>query len=215
MRLISNAVACAAALMVCSTAQAAIIDFEDNVVPVGFNTVGDVISGGFLFDSPVDHAHLHISGDANVLTENGTNYYAADDFVGINPITMSLVGGGTFSLNSLDYAEFLQDNRVATSLTITGNLFGGGTVQQIVALDFIRDGLGGVNDFQTTVFDGSWANLVSVEFKGSGSTNGDDYFALDNIVVNQTAPVPEPTSMALLGIGAGITAVGAIRRRRQ
>lgn len=193
----------------CGQCFGAVIDFEDHVVPPGFITTGDLVSGGFSFDTPQDHSHLHISGDADVLTENGTNYYATDDFLGTNPLTLSKVGGGLFTLNQLDFAEYLQNNRVSTLLSITGNVFGGGTVVQNVNLDFVRDGLGGLNDFQTTTFDGTWTSLTSVVFKGSGSDSGEDYFALDNIHVDEVTATPEPVSMALLGL----TSLGGIGLR--
>ncbi len=48
-----------------------------------------------------------------------------------------------------------------------------------------------------------WNNLTSVQFQSTGSNI--NHLAFDNIVVNespQTNAVPEPTSIALLGLGA-------------
>jgi hypothetical protein len=202
-----------ACLLCVAPASAAVIDFEDLVVPLGFNTNADVTSGGFRFDTTLNHSHLYVGGDAgNVITENGTNFYATDDFVGDNTLTMSRVDGGTFAISRVDFAEFLQPDRVSSTVRVTGNLFGGGTVQKSVTLDQTRDGLGGVNDFQTETFTASWQNLTSVVFKGFGSQTGEDYFAIDNINTN---PVPEPASMLLLIAAAGgLVACARAGRRR-
>lgn len=183
-------------------ATAQLIDFEDLVVPPGFNTNQDVISRGYLFDTPLNHSHLYVSGDPNVITANGTNYYATDDFVGTNPLTMRRVDNQPFRLLRADFAEFLQNDRVSATVNVTGNLMGGGTVMRTITLDQVRDGAGGVNDFQTEFFDASWQNLTSVLFKGAGSLSGEDYFALDNILTN----IPEPSSLLL----AGLTAIAGL-----
>ncbi len=191
-----------------NVASAVLIDFEDLVVPVGFNTNADVVSRGFNFDTTLNHSHLYRSGDAvNIITENGTNFYATDDFVGTNPMTMSPVGGGTFALSQIDFAEFLQPDRVSKTVTVTGTRTVGGPVTKTVTLDQLRDGLGGINDFQTEIFDATWQNLTSVLFKGNGSTSGEDYFAIDNINVT----VPEPHSLVMAASAALV--VGARRRR--
>jgi hypothetical protein len=92
---------------------------------------------------------------------------------------------------------------------VTGNLFGGGTVSRSITLDQIADGGGAANDFQTELFNAAWTNLLNVDFVASGGAN--DWWALDNINVNQTAAVPEPATFLLLGSGL---AVAAYRRRQ-
>ena len=87
-------------------------------------------------------------------------------------------------------------------VTFTGNLVGGGTVTQKVAL------LGNTS-FQTVDFSG-FTNLLSVTWAQSSA--GDSALnQFDNIVVDGApapADVPEPASIALLGLGlAGILAM--------
>lgn len=116
-----------------------------------------------------------------------------------NTITMTPIGGGTFRLNNVQLAEALSPLRNqaenATSVLITGNIFGGGTVSTTITLDGINDGVGGAADFQLATFNASWDNLTSVVFDGVGGTVS--RFAIDNITVN----IPEPSSLALAGIG--------------
>ncbi|WP_147274323.1 PEP-CTERM sorting domain-containing protein [Bremerella cremea] len=51
----------------------------------------------------------------------------------------------------------------------------------------------------------------------SSDGQGFDLWAIDNLVVtnNVVTAVPEPTSLALFGIGAGLVGMGAVRRRRK
>ncbi len=119
---------------------------------------------------------------------NGTTYLVTDDYQGIQTMTISPVGGGTFPLQSIDFGEALNtNNRHATFVEVTGNLSGGGVVTKLVTLDLVFDGPGGVNDFQTEVF--NWTNLVNVVLDGGGP-NSYDYYGIDNIVISEpTLPV--------------------------
>lgn len=184
------------------------IDFEDIAIGSGSSdTAGDRISTGYLFDSVPNHTHR---GNNVFGTGNGSTYLIQDDFAGVGPMIFSPLAGGTFSLLSIDLAEA---NTVgpATSVDVTGNLFGGGTIMLNFVLDGLRDGDGGIADFETLVLGAGWTNLVSVELKGQGAP-GDNYFAFDNIVVDN-AQVPEPTSLALLGMG--VTGLCGYRLRRK
>jgi hypothetical protein len=83
----------------------------------------------------------------------------------------------------------------ANRLDVLGNLQGGGTVS--AGFD-----LGG--GWQTFVLPGTFVNLSSVVLSGSivgGSS--DASLSFDNIVVNgsSTSAVPEPSTLALLGVG--------------
>jgi PEP-CTERM motif len=84
-------------------------------------------------------------------------------------------------------------------LTLTGTKADNGTVTETYSLS--------QDAFQTLTVNADFTNLVSVQFDAYGLDNRAAY---DNIVVDAT--VPEPASLALLGIGlAGM----AVARRRK
>jgi hypothetical protein len=82
-------------------------------------------------------------------------------------------------------------------IVVTGYQANGKQVQQSFTLDWIQDGPGGAVDFQKFNVAGFDA-LSHVTFTKSGTSSG--FFSLDNIAVTP-AQVPEPASLALLGLG--------------
>src|SRR4051812_32950506 len=86
-------------------AEASVITFEDLAQLPGTETVfggtTDPISGGFLFDAAT-HSHV-----ANRVwgTDNGGTSLVVDDILGADPVTVSQIGGGAFSLTSIDLSE--------------------------------------------------------------------------------------------------------------
>jgi len=195
------------------TAQATTITFEDHAVPSGTQTTCfsgpgcDLTSGGFFFDTLADHYHLANNTNLNgANVDNGGTYFVTDATP--SQTTFSQVGGAAFTLNSIDYAEWVGTNS-ARNITVTGFQMGGATVSAGLVLDGIFDGQGGAADFQTFTFDSTWTNLLSVRLVGSNALTGTlNYFAIDNIVV--TEAVPEPATLTLVGLGCAYV----IRRRR-
>ncbi len=195
---------------------AATIDFEDAFLsPGGATTEFSFVSGGFLFGT-TDHLHRFYQFPGQ--TDSGSTSLQVHNVLGDNLVSMASSGGGTFGLTSAWFGEsylpqpFQPAN--ATQVVVTGNLFGGGTITKTITLDGIFDGIGGVPDFQTELFDASWVNLTSVVFNGTGGF--DEGWGLDNVVVDLTPavspdPVPEPGTLLLIGSAAA----GAIARRRR
>ena len=160
-----------------------------------------------------DHSHI---ANANTIADNGSTYMGIDDVFGDNPTTFSPIGGAPFGLTSIDIAEWSGFDEYARQIEVTGNLFAGGTVSALLTLDGIFDGSGPLADFETFAFGGAWGNLSSVVLKGIGglgSPSPGNYYAIDNVVVDSAA-VPEPGTLSLLGLGAAYL-FGRRRRNRR
>lgn len=202
MRKILVLTATALALSCATTANAAIVDFEDLGVAPGtqLNTGNGVPqnSGGFTFTpgpndtSGINDMHFHnMDGFGD---NGGTNLGTHDDVV------MTKVGGGVFSLSSFDFAGFGTE----TGVDLVGLLFGGGTL----STSFVADGV--ASSYQNFSLSG-WNNLVSVTWtKPSDGGNG---FFLDNINTGASGAVPEPASWAMMIAGFGLVG-GSLRTRR-
>jgi hypothetical protein len=165
-------------------------------------------------------------------TKNGTRFIASgpEDVTTGGPVNagirMTPANGGTFGLISFDVAEGLvNDNdpfgaRNADFISVTGFLQGGGMSGVSFPLDtgleeVVEILLGDPEDFQHFDLDPLLfgQDLVAVEFRG-GVFSGVDApnFSLDNIKV--TATIPEPSTLALFGLGlAGLVVYGRKRRK--
>jgi len=202
----------AAMLCLAGTAQAAVITFDD--IPNTGNAIQTSVSStGYAFNGL--HFHIIDGADSRVVRNASTSYLTAEAASGLGkPVTMTKAGGGTFTLNQVDVAElWLPSNSLNDffEVLITANQFGGGIFSMAVALDGIRDGTGGVSDFQLVNFAG-WTNLTDVTFTGRNAAGAFGDYSIDNIVVDSAA-VPEPASLTLLAMGT--LGLAAIRRRRQ
>ena len=198
-------------------AQAAVITFEDLLLDTA-GTGGDRTSGGFFFDTALDHSHID---NGTWGTSNGTQFMVVDNVAsnpgGINnSTTFSPTGGGSFALTSIDLSEAGGSGTTVRQIQVVGNLFGGGTTGPLMlTLDF--DPVSNpVLGFQTFAFGAGWDNLSSVVLTGIGAAccgqPPGNYYAIDNIVV-EVAPtaVPEPGTLTLVGLGSAYL----IRRRRR
>jgi hypothetical protein len=119
-------------------------------------------------------------------------------------VTLTKAGGGSFALDSINLAE-LNGSDVA-DVTFTGLLSGGGTTTQTFTLD------GNAFGQETFFFDASFDSVTSVSW-----VQESPFHQFDDITINadSVSAVPEPSSLALFGVGACVAAIAAARRRRR
>jgi len=126
---------------------------------------------------------------------NGTPCLLLQGTHGVNDVlAISRLSGASFGLISIDISEtFGSLSGVVPAISVAFNGFktDGSMVTTTFVTDGFCDGRGGEPDFQTFIFDSSFATgLMRVETPSS-------VWALDNIVF-----VPEPGVWSLLGLGA-------------
>lgn len=160
--------------------------------------------------------HYGIASDWGA--DNGTNYFVFDYFLDGSRLNIYGEDGGVFGVQSLDLAEssgtacsFNQPpsmHEASCSVTFTGYLGDQAIVSQTITLDGIHDGSGGLTDFQTFNFNGSWNQLTRFTIEG-----GHEYLnpALDNLVLSVVSPVPEPEALAMMVFGFAVV-VATTRR---
>ena len=101
-------------------------------------------------------------------------------------MTMSLTGGGTFTLNSVDMAIRWYDTNPMEMITVNGNSIM--LMQMLMTYNL---------------------NLTGTSFTFSDLPSGSGYWLMDNVVYNTT---PEPGTLALLGSGM-LAGLGVLRRK--
>jgi len=203
----------AAALAFCAQTQAAVITFNNLA---GTNVPGSVYVysnqytqmrnqsatvDGFTFASTVDEIFMR-SGYANGGDTGYDAYNGTDFLMTYSTVTMRNVTATPFSVNSLDLVNW---SGYGLTATLKGTRMDGTTITQLINLDTRPNNSKTVgNDFTNYALSG-FTGLKSFSI-GSDSGN---WVALDNIAVNA---VPEPASLAILGLGLGALAIA--RRRK-
>ncbi|MDD3354425.1 PEP-CTERM sorting domain-containing protein [Zoogloea sp.] len=181
--------------LACTAASAAVINFDSQIAPgtVGPNNGFGFTDSGFVFSQNMDVIDVSPTGggwSTGVGSGHSGKFAALNNYYG--NMVMTQVGGGTFSVQDL-WLNGWQGQ--LTSVTIEGLL------------------AGAVTDSVSLTFSSPWTNAV-LNFAAVDTlrinTNGG--FLVDDIQVNGSNAIPEPTSAALLGLG--LAGLGLARRRR-
>jgi hypothetical protein len=186
--------------------QASVLTFDD----LDINSFSSITTDGYTVNASTDGIDFVTPGGATycgpACVYNGTNYLMG--WLG-GSFTLSKTDGSAFSIFGFDGAETHteRESSWAQSILLTGTKSDGSSVSQSFALDFINDGEGPLNDFQTFSLSSSFTNLVSLHFEGIG---GQEWFSVDNV---QTSQVSVPESSSLLLMLLGLVGLGASRRK--
>ncbi len=120
-------------------------------------------------------------------------------------VDFTSTGNFVFSLQSIGLAPLLGGFGVPASVLFTGFLAAGGTVTQTVQVP-------GATNAPTVFNFANFTGLTSVRLTVT-APGAEPYVQFDNVALTQgTAVIPEPGTVALLGVG--LVGLGAAARRR-
>jgi hypothetical protein len=197
----------ALSMLAVAPAKAVVIDFESLAVnDIGYQPHGSTYTeSNFTINSVANYVEGLITWDTQSL------YYANSTALLDNynqGISLSQVGGGTFTLSSIDLTDTYNGSQ-SLSTTFTGKRADNTYVTQ----SFTTDSLPGMETFTFSNF----TNLVSVDWI---STGGDNPSQFDNINVTptlNTTSVPEPFTVlgTIFGAGYGIALKRKLAKAQQ
>ena len=185
----------------------AVVSFNVNASVITFDPP-PCLTCGYLLSS-YEESGVNFSGEF-AHYGMGSNSIAVNDSTGGairfsygSSMTLQLSSGSLFSLGTVDLAEYssvFDGDEIA--VLFVGHKDNGITVFQNFTIDGLRDGVGGIDDFETFTFSSDFTNLAYVEV-------GSAVFSMDNLSVST---VPIPAAVWLFGSGL-IGLVGFARRK--
>lgn len=199
--------ALAAIFSLAAPGAAAVITFDSS--PDDSYWVNPIFSGGFTFTDITGEGSLGTAmnldgGSVNNGTVHLMDWYNDNGLS--SKMRMESTGGSLFGLVSFDFTSgYLDGSSIADQLSVTGHDTSGGVVANAI---FTRSDYSSVS-FTTLTLDSSFREVKYVIFEATGGYNRVGY---DNM-----STVPEPTSLAVFGIGMCIAGGNAtcLRRNRK
>jgi hypothetical protein len=188
-----------------SAANAAVIDFNSALDQYWISTYTE---SGFQFSLAIADGMGTLTSDdmPGYWYSNGTGHLETWTNVGDDSgFVLTAIGGGSFSLDSLDFGNgYVAGNEPTSGLTVTGSLTGGGTITQ----NFSYSGPGSI----TASFGDGWNALDSVLVDSHGSENRTFF---DNVVVDAHESDRVPDVASTLGlVMLSFAGLVAFRRRK-
>ncbi|MCW5553955.1 MAG: PEP-CTERM sorting domain-containing protein [Verrucomicrobiae bacterium] len=144
-----------------------------------------------------------MGGGRSAFPENGSAYLILAAF---DSLSGSRGGVSRFGLHSVDLSEFSILYQFSRTVQFVGYRADGGVVTTEFTTDGIMDGTGPLPDFETFYFDDRFFDLVRFEVPSHT-------YALDNLVFFDV--IPEPSTGALVLLGATILGFRLLRRKRR
>lgn len=184
-----------AAFVVASAAHAATVVGFDSLSSPNHQFVSSYMEKGLTFTSSSANGFASVGSATGLYT--GSSALMNNAVNGVT--TMTHMGGGLMTMRTITLSELFSSGGSST-ITFTGALAGGGTVQQSFTLD-------GTFGNEVFTFSNAFTDLVSLSW-----TQVSPYHQFDDItLLVRAVPLPATGLLFLTGIGA----MAGLRRRRR